>query len=70
MLSGDEEMIADDDLYEYDEYESLTYIRECDETCPHFDSLNQCCWIVSKRGLCSDVQEGDFCLYDFKENDV
>jgi len=45
-------------------------IRECDNSCAHFDSLNQCCWLVTSKSLrlCSDVREGDLCRYGFKEN--
>lgn len=39
----------------------------CGEGCGHHDVINQCCWIVPKRGLCSDVKEGQLCLYGFKE---
>ena len=41
--------------------------RTCDESCSHYDSLNQCCWIVSDGGLFTEVQEGDLCRYGFKE---
>jgi len=50
----------EDEDYEEDE------VRQCDETCGHYDSLNQCCWVASDRGLCTDVSEGDRCLYRFK----
>jgi hypothetical protein len=43
--------------------------RTCGECCGHWDSLNLCCWIVSERGLCTSVSEGDYCIYNFKEND-
>ena len=37
---------------------------ECSESCSHFDSLNQCCWVVPKHGgLCTDAYEGDLCKY-------
>ena len=42
-------------------------IRRCSYTCSHFDGLNQCCWLASRRGLCSDVAEDDVCLYGFYE---
>ena len=45
-------------------------IRTCSNSCGHYDLINQCCWIVSERGLCSDVQEGDRCLYGFKEGEL
>jgi hypothetical protein len=43
--------------------------RECDDTCAHFDSLNQCCWQAGTWGLCLDVEEGDLCHLGYKEND-
>lgn len=43
-------------------------IRQCSNSCSHYDLINQCCWIVSNQGLCTEVQEGDYCLYGFKEN--
>ena len=43
-------------------------IRECSNSCGHYDVINQCCWLVSNRGLFTEVQEGDTCRYGFKEN--
>jgi hypothetical protein len=57
----------EDDTFTEDVYESRT--RECSDSCSHYDSLNCCCWIASNKGLCRDVQEGDLCLYGFKEDD-
>ena len=54
------------DEFDSDEEEQ---VRECGEGCGHYDSLNQCCWVASRRGLCTDVSEGDLCRYGFKEDD-
>jgi len=43
--------------------------RQCSNTCSHFDEINQCCWIATERRLCTDVHEGDYCLYGFKEGE-
>jgi hypothetical protein len=43
------------------------YELHCGDNCGHHDVINQCCWIVSDRGLCSEVEEGDPCLYGFVE---
>jgi len=56
-----------DDTFTEDVYESEEP-RQCDESCSHYDSLNQCCWIASKRGLCTDVSEGDYCRFGFKRD--
>ncbi len=37
----------------------------CESRCGHFDHINQCCWIVTEKGLCTDVQEGDYCHHGF-----
>lgn len=44
-------------------------IRECDNSCPHFDSLNLCCWQAGPWGLCFDRSEGDPCRLGYKEDD-
>jgi len=41
--------------------------RECNNSCPHFDNLNQCCWQSGDWGLCFDVREGDRCHLGYKE---
>ena len=43
--------------------------RECSESCPHFDSLNECCWQAGPWGLELDASEGDACHLGYKEND-
>lgn len=43
--------------------------RECDDSCPHFDSLNQCCWQAGPWGLCFDRSEGYPCKLGYKEDD-
>lgn len=52
---------------EYEEYDDE--IRICDNSCPHFDALNLCCWQSGRWGLCFDVQEGDECKLGYSEND-
>jgi hypothetical protein len=51
-----------------DDDESRSEPRECSISCSHFDSLNQCCWLVSEHGLCRNRREGDACLYGFMED--
>jgi hypothetical protein len=43
--------------------------KECGESCGHFDSINQCCWQATEKGLCFTVSEGDSCHLGYKEND-
>ncbi len=43
--------------------------RECSDSCSHFDSVNQCCWQATDKGLCFDVSEGDLCHLNYMEND-
>ena len=43
-------------------------VRQCSTSCGHFDELNLCCWVASKRGLCTEVFEGDYCLYGLTED--
>ena len=52
-----------DDYYEDEDYE----LRECCNSCPHFDELNQCCWQSNSWGLCFHVEEGDYCRLGYKE---
>ena len=42
-------------------------IKECSTDCSHYDLINQCCWIVSDRGLFTEIQEGDLCVHGLKE---
>jgi len=42
--------------------------RKCSTACSHFDLINQCCWIASDAGLCTDAQEGDLCRHGFKDD--
>jgi hypothetical protein len=44
------------------------HVRQCSTSCGHFDELNLCCWVASNRGLCTEVSEGDYCLYGFLED--
>jgi hypothetical protein len=58
------------DQKDWDEdYEEEDRTRECSDSCPHFDSLNRCCWQATEKGLCFDVEEGDYCHLNYKEND-
>lgn len=52
-----------------DEYETWLEIRQCDSSCPHFDHINLCCWLITEktRGLYTDVQEYDSCIHGFTE---
>jgi len=73
MTHRDEVHDEDADVYYQeeleDEYDDENAVRQCGECCSHWDNINQCCWIVSERGLCTSVSEGDYCIYNFKEND-
>ncbi len=51
---------------EYDDEED-NEPRECSNSCPHFDSLNLCCWQSGIWGLCFDTQEGNVCSFGYKE---
>jgi len=44
--------------------------RLCEESCPHFDGLNQCCWLITAKtpGLCTNVSEGDYCFHGFNQD--
>lgn len=44
--------------------------RECGESCPHYDNINQCCWQSGEWGLCLDVSEGDYCHLNYKVYEV
>ena len=44
------------------------HVRQCSTSCGHFDELNLCCWVASERGLCTEVSEGDYCLYGLTED--
>lgn len=56
-------------LEEFDDDFDDNPIRECDESCSHYDSLNQCCWQAGDWGLCFDVEEGDYCHLGYKEEE-
>jgi hypothetical protein len=43
--------------------------RECSDSCPHYDSLNRCCWQAGEWGLYFHVFEGNYCQLGYKEND-
>jgi hypothetical protein len=55
--------------WQEDDYEEKDQDRECSESCAHYDSLNQCCWQATEKGLCFHVSEGDYCHLGYKEND-
>lgn len=40
-------------------------IRDCGDSCGHFDGLNQCCWQAGNWGLFLDVAEGDSCHFGY-----
>jgi len=44
--------------------------RRCDNSCAHFDALNQCCWLITPEstGLLTDSAEGDSCMHRLKED--
>lgn len=44
-------------------------IRQCSLSCAHYDEINLCCWLASKRGASTDVNEDDYCLYGFREEE-
>lgn len=46
-------------------YEEEYDVRECDESCGHFDEINLCCWVATNRGMCTDVALHDLCLFGF-----
>ncbi|MBA7490034.1 hypothetical protein ES702_00568 [subsurface metagenome] len=37
--------------------------------CGHFDSLNQCCWVIADDGICREVTEIDYCKFGWKINE-
>lgn len=43
--------------------------RYCEDSCPHYDSLNQCCWQATEKGLCFKIQEGDLCHLGYSNDD-
>lgn len=44
------------------------YVRICDSSCSHFDTINMCCWQATMEyGLCFDIEEGDYCHLGYKE---
>jgi len=53
--------------FDFEEYHEP---RRCDTSCPHFDILNQCCWLITDKtpGLFTYVSEGDCCIHGFKED--
>ena len=55
--------IPDRDVEDYRE------TKRCENSCAHFDLINQCCWLMTANtGLCTDVEEGDYCFHGFKED--
>ena len=55
----------DYDVEDYGRKES----RTCSHSCPHYDSLNRCCWQATETSLCFDVSEGDYCHLDYEKDD-
>lgn len=60
-------MIEQED-YDVDDYK-FKETRQCDESCSHYDSLNCCCWQATEKGLCFQVEEGDYCHLGYKMDD-
>jgi len=58
------ELIRRQQLEEDYEYRET---RQCDNSCAHFDLINQCCWQSGDWGICFDVQEGDLCHLGYVE---
>jgi len=55
-------------LQEQEEYD-FQEIRRCESDCPHFDLINQCCWLsTANTGLMTTVQEFDECFHGIKED--
>lgn len=61
-------MSKPDDYEDFGEYRET---RQCNNSCSHFDLINQCCWLITSktRGLYTDVQEYDYCIHGLKEDD-
>lgn len=55
----------EDDLDLDEDYEP----RECTNSCPHFDSLNLCCWQSTPKGICFDVREGSVCAFGYRRDE-
>jgi hypothetical protein len=56
--------------YDVEDYDpDRSELRRCSESCSHYDSLNECCWVATGKGLCQTVSEDDFCLHGFLEDD-
>jgi len=53
----------------WEEFDSEDEKRECSESCPHFDGLNQCCWQSGPWGILIEISEGDACHLGYKEDD-
>lgn len=47
----------------------MTETRQCDESCSHFDELNLCCWQATEKGLCFNVEKGDYCHLGYVVDD-
>jgi len=51
------------------EEEDYRETKRCENSCAHFDLINQCCWLITSEtpGLMTNVQEGDYCFHGLKE---
>jgi len=56
-------------LHEQEEYDDRE-TRRCDNSCAHFDVINQCCWLITEDtpGLFTNVSEYDYCIHGLMED--
>ena len=56
-------------LHEQEEYDDRE-TRRCENSCAHFDLINQCCWLITPEstGLLTEVSEGGYCIHGLKED--
>jgi len=59
-------MTRQEEDYEVCVEESET--RQCDSSCSHYDGVNGCCWQATEKGLCFNVEEGEYCRLGYKED--
>lgn len=55
---------------DYEDEMEYREVRQCDQSCPHFDVINSCCWLITEDtpGLFTEVSEYDTCIHGFKED--
>lgn len=66
-MEKEQDKIAEQEEFE-DGYDDEDAIRECSNSCAHYDSLNCCCWQSGPWGLYIEVSEGDVCHFNYREN--